>query len=266
MPTLATTVRSILVPLGAVILVPLAASAGPSSINCASRTISSALRNLRPGDTLLVTGACHENVVIDAGIHDVTIDGQDTTSVIPAVATQPAITVFGQNVTLRRLVVNGGDHVVQIARGGSAVIERSTIKNAAKNGVFVLDSAFAAIGNSTIEDNGGHGVSVAFASSAVIGLLSRGATVTSPNTIQNNTNVGIIVSNAATASIVANTISGNGFGGIRVQQVSHGRISGNAIDNNVRSGIAVLEYSGVTLAEDEPGGVFDPTNTTTTEN
>lgn len=43
----------------------------------AEHTLTQALRHVGPGDTLLVSGICQENVVIPAELHRITLDGRD---------------------------------------------------------------------------------------------------------------------------------------------------------------------------------------------
>ena len=44
------------------------------------KTIGQAIKRLKPGDTLLVSGTCNENVDIGEEVHRITLDGQGTAS------------------------------------------------------------------------------------------------------------------------------------------------------------------------------------------
>src|SRR6516162_5119342 len=66
------------------------------------------LARLKPGDVLLVQGTCRENILIQAGLNDITLDGQGKASIHAPDTRQPAIQVLGREVTIKGLIVIGG--------------------------------------------------------------------------------------------------------------------------------------------------------------
>ena len=67
--------------LGLLLSVSISESASDQLACGSQRTISEVLRQLNPGDTLLVSGACNENVVIPEEVVNVTLDGQGTATI-----------------------------------------------------------------------------------------------------------------------------------------------------------------------------------------
>jgi hypothetical protein len=65
------------------------------------RTITEALRRLPPGDTLSVSGACNENVLIPEQVANITLDGQGTATINGPDASSSTILVRGQGITIR---------------------------------------------------------------------------------------------------------------------------------------------------------------------
>jgi hypothetical protein len=64
--------------LGSFLMVATSEAASFQLICGHQRTISDALRRLRPGDTLSVSGTCNENVLIPEQVVNITLDGQGT--------------------------------------------------------------------------------------------------------------------------------------------------------------------------------------------
>jgi nitrous oxidase accessory protein NosD len=256
--------------LGAALLVGLWASTGvtgPESLTCgAGKTLGERLLKLKPGETLLVSGTCKEHVVIPEALHDVTLDGQGSTTIDAQDAAAAAVTIRGRGITLRGITVIHGAHGVVVQHGGAATLDGLTIHDTGGNGILVVASSSAQIVNSEIRDNPGSGVAVAEGSSARIGYLTPD--LAGPNVIRANTFVGIFVSQASTANIAGNTIASNGAGppavpGIWVQKLSHARVAGNTIDASGENAILVQENSGVTLPEVLDGSLFGTVNMTT---
>ena len=52
---------------------------GTHALTCGpDKTIGQAIKTLKPGDTLLVSGTCNENVTIGQEVERITLDGQGT--------------------------------------------------------------------------------------------------------------------------------------------------------------------------------------------
>ena len=227
------------------------------------RTITEALRRLPPGDTLLVSGACNENVLIPEQVVNITLDGQGTATINGPDASSSTINVRGNGITIRNFAsITGGETGIIVTRGGTATIDRNVIQNTGNNGIIVSLSSSARIINKTIQGNPANGILISEGSSARIGF----DTEASPNVIQKNGENGIIVTGTSNARIVGNTISGNTENGILVNRVSHGDVSSNTIDSNGGDGVLVLRNSGVNLGEDTGSGILDSPNTTNVNN
>lgn len=231
------------------------------TIDCdAGGTIRGALSSLKPGDILLVTGTCNENVVLPAETHRITLDGQGKATINgPAAATAP-IAVIGREITIKRFTITGGRNGINVLRGGSVVIDGNTIQRTGAGGqpgsglgINVAQHSFAAIINNTIRDNPVAGILVHENSSARIGFVDVASTGLG-NTIENNGRAAILLQRGATARIVGNTIRNNRGDGIGVEQGSQAEIANNVIDGNSGNGITVTEHSGVNLEIKATGG------------
>jgi parallel beta-helix repeat protein len=238
-----------------------------SQLTCGGgQTISAALRTLRPGDTLFVSGTCNENVVIPEQVVNVTLDGQGTATLNTSDAHSSTILVRGTGITIKNFaLITGGDTGILVTRGGGATIDGNVIQNTGSSGVVVNLSSSARIINNSIRENLESGIVISDSSSVRVGFLMAGADA-SPNVIQNNKENGIVVTGASNARIVGNTISGNAGHGVLINRVSHADVSSNTIDSNGGDGVFVFRNSGVNLGEDTGSGIFDAPNTTNVNN
>ncbi len=174
------------------------------------RTISEALRQLNPGDTLFVNGACNESLVIPEEVVNVILDGQGTATINARDPSDPTINVRGNGITIRNFVsIAGGETGILVTRGGAATIDSNIIHNAGNNGIVVNLNSSARIVNNTIEGNPQTGILITDSSSARIGFLVTADTVARPNFIRNNGENGISVARSSHARIIGNTINGN---------------------------------------------------------
>jgi len=236
------------------------------NVDCnAGGAVGPILNGLKTGDVVLVQGICQENILIQAQLSTVTLDGQRKATIKAPDAGQPAIQVLGREITIKGFTVIGGSFGIAINRGATAVIDANTIENAANTGLEVSQNSFARIINNTIEHSGQNGIFVLGSSSAHIGVMSTGDEVPQPNVIQDNGGDGIQVLRASTARIIGNTISRNQRNGLTVQQASHADVAGNTFNGNLLHGIRVVGNSGVNLA-DSAMRLFEQPNTTTAPN
>jgi parallel beta-helix repeat protein len=253
--------------LGLLLTVSISESASHQLACGSQRTISEALGVLRPGDTLLVSGACNENVVIPEQVVNVTLDGQGTATINGPAISSATISVRGNGITIRNFAsITGGENGITVTRGGTAIIDSNVIQNSANNGIVVNLSSLARIINNTIQGNPQAGIVITDSSSARIGFLVTADTVASPNFIQSNGENGITVARSSNARVIGNTISGNADHGVIVNRVSHADVSSNTIDSNGGDGVFVFRNSGVNLGEDTGSGIFDSPNTTNVNN
>ena len=223
------------------------------------------LSRLKPGDVVLVRGTCEENILIQAELLRVTLDGQRKATIKAADAGRPAIQVLGREVTIKGFTVTGGSFGIAINRGATAVIDRNTIEHAAIAGLEVSHNSFARVINNIIQHNREHGILVLGSSSVHIGVWYTDDKVPQPNVIQNNEGDGIQVLRSSTARIIGNTLSGNRRNGLTVQQASHADVAGNVFNGNGQHGIRVVGNSGVNLA-DSAMRLFEQPNKTTAPN
>ena len=230
------------------------------------KTIGDELRKLDPGDTLLVSGICNENVLIPEEIHNITLDGQGAATINGPDATRSTVNNRGNGITIREFIITGGDTGILVSRGGTALIDGNTIQNVGNHGINVNQRSSARIINNTIENNPGNGILVNENSSVRVGFLSPDDVAASPNIIQNNGENGISVTRSANARIVGNTISNNNDNGVLVNRGSHADISSNTLDDNAGSGVFVTRNSGVNLGSDAGAGIVDAPNSTTVNN
>ena len=244
----------------------------PKTVNCSVKTIGEAPGTLKPGDTLLVSGTCNENLVIREEVHRITLDGQGTATINGGPATDPGpevVVIRGAGITIKGFTVTGGRIGINVVRGGTATLDGNFIQNTGRNGVNVNDSSAARVLNNTIQNNPNTGISINGGSSVDIGFAGMPADrVPSPNTIQNN-GIGIAVQRSSVAQIGYNTITNNTGRGIQVTNNSHAQIgglsntgpSGNTISQNGSDGIRVSGSSQVNIAGNTVGnnigrGVF----------
>jgi parallel beta-helix repeat protein len=238
---------------------------------CNGKTgIGNAVKKLKPGDTLLVSGTCAENLLIPEEIVRVVLDGQGKATINGPIngpdTSIPTVVVNGKGITIKGFTIAGGRDGIVVSRGGQAVIDRNTIQDTGRIGLQVNQSSFAVIVNNTIQNNRTTGISIGGSSYAIIGILTGLDKTASPNTIQNNGQNGISVQRSSNARITGNTIRSNKFNGVQVGRGSQADITSSTIDGNGMSGIDVSQNSSVQLGADKGTGIFESSNTTTAEN
>lgn len=229
-------------------------------------TIGNALKKLKPGDTLSVTGTCNEHLVIPEEIVRVVLDGQGKATINGPDTSIPTVEVYGRGITIKGFTVTGGRDGIRVLRGGQAVIDRNTIQGTARIGLQVNATSFAVIANNTIQNNRTNGISIGGGSYALIGVMTGLDKTASPNTIQNNGQNGISVQRSSNARITGNTIRNNKQNGVLVSRASQVDITSSTIDGNGMSGIDVSQNSAVQLGADKGTGIFESPNTTSTGN
>ena len=115
------------------------------------------LARLKPGDVLLVEGTCRENILLQAGLNHITLDGQGKATIHAPDARQPAVQVLGREITIKGLIVTGGQFGIAINRGATAIVEGNTMQNAALSGLEVSQNSFARVVKNIIRQNQSHG-------------------------------------------------------------------------------------------------------------
>src|SRR5262245_44273446 len=100
--------------LGSLLMV---ATSGATEHTCGGqRTINDALRRLRPGTALLVSGTYNENVVIEEQIQNVTLDGRGVATVSGPDTTAPSFTIRGRGITIKGFTITGGENAITVTR------------------------------------------------------------------------------------------------------------------------------------------------------
>ena len=238
-------------------LVTATAEAATIKLICGAKdTIGNALKKLKPGDTLSVTGTCNENLVIPEETARVVLDGQAKATINGPDTSNPTIVVNGRGITVKGFTVTGGRDGIVVSRGGQAVIDSNTIQGTGRFGVQVNQTSFAVIVNNTIQNNPGNGITLGGSSYAVIGFFTALDKTASPNTIQNNGQNGISVGRSSNARITGNTIRNNKLNGVLVTRASQADITSSTIDSNGMNGIDVSQNSSVQLGADKGTGIF----------
>ncbi len=242
------------------------AQSGTHTVTCGpEKTIGQAIKMLKAGDTLLVSGTCNENLTIGQEVERITVDGQGTAT-INGDSSANAVTVTGRGVTIRGFVITGGSpQAVSVADGGSAVIDGNTIQFAARNGIAVFRNSSADIINNTIQNNPLAGIAIQSNSSSRIGWVGPpNNRISAPNTIQNNGAQGVQVYRGSSAQIFSNTIQNNGSHGVFVDRNSQAEIAACTITGNLGDGIRGMRNASVDIGTDATGATpqfDDDTNT-----
>ena len=226
-----------------------------------------AIERATPGETIVVSGTCRENVLVPPTKDQLTIDGGGSGVIDAPDLAVNALQVRGPRaVTVRALTVRGGRAGIDVSRGATAVIDGNTIEATGRNGITLGSFATANIFNNTIQDNASAGILVTGSAFGFIGFATADDAVASPNVIRRNGTHGISLTLSSSARIAGNTISDNVRHGINVERASQATISDNLLDANGQHGIRVTENSVVNLGSDTGAGLFDAPNRTTVNN
>ncbi|HEU0289848.1 MAG TPA: right-handed parallel beta-helix repeat-containing protein, partial [Burkholderiales bacterium] len=229
----------------------LSANAATVSVDCdAGGSINAALVNVKPGDTVLASGTCNEQVSFAQEMVRVTLDGQKKTTIQhPGKGAASPHTVFiqGKWITIKGITVVGGLDGIHLAGPASAELDGNIVNKAARAGIHIDKGSVARILNNTVQDSGAYGIDITGVSLAYIGVRIPRIPALSPNTIRNNGGAGINIERASTAWIVGNTISNNKGSGIIVHRNSQADVMGNTINANGGDAITASFNAGVNL-------------------
>lgn len=244
------------------------AQAATIAVDCdAGNTIASVYATVKPGDTVLVSGTCKEQVSIPPEITRVTFDGQKKTTVQHPGGQQASPHAFynrGKEISIKGFTVTGGQDGIHLSGPASAVIDGNIVTKNSGRGIHIDKGSIARILNTTVEGSGGIGIDITGASYAYIGVFIPRVPALGPNIIRNNGGPGINIERSSGAWIVGNTISGNKRNGIEVHRNAQADVIANTIDANGGDGINVSFNSGVNFdSEPRKDG---PNRTTTGQN
>jgi len=237
------------------------------TVNCdAGEKIQDKVAIAKPGDTILVSGNCSENVAVSADVVLVTFDGQGKTT-ITAPAKGDGFFVRGREITIKGFTITGGRdgiHLSGSASGASANVVNNVIRKTGRHGIHLDHTSVGRIAGNTIEEVKVCGIDVAEMSVARVGYLLR-PMGHGPNTIRHCGEHGISVNRQSSARIVGNVVEGNKAGGILVTRNSQADVFGNAISGNGGDGITASHMAGVNMTNEDKLFDLGP-NTTAAKN
>ena len=229
----------------------LLANAATVSVDCdAGNTVMAALGNVRPGDTVLVSGTCNEQVSFAPEMVRITLDGQKKTTIQhPGKSAPSPHTVFirGKDITIKGITVVGGLDGIHLAGPASAELDGNVVVKAARAGIHIDKGSVARILNNTVQESGAYGIDITGVSLAYIGVRIPRLPALSPNTIRNNSGPGINIERSSAAWIVGNTISSNKGSGIVVHRNSQADVMANVINANGGDAITASYNGGINL-------------------
>lgn len=250
---------------------PAAVESATVTADCdAGGSINKAIGQVKPGDVLLASGTCRENVQISPDVVGITLNGQGKTTVQhpggeafgPA---SPGIFVRGRAITITGFTVRGAIDGIHLSGPAHAVIDGNVITDNKRHGIHVDKGSVAQIVNNTIRGNGGSGINITEGSYARIGFRIPPDGKLAPNVIQGNGGDAISVGQNSSAWIVGNTIRGNAGNGVTVDRNSQADVIGNTIAGNRGDGIAVTHNSGVNLVSERTARREGPNQTDSAE-
>jgi parallel beta-helix repeat protein len=223
------------------------------TVNCdAGEKIQDKVALARPGDTILCSGNCSENIAVSADVVLITLDGQGKTT-INAPVKGDGFFVRGREITIKGFTITGGRdgiHLSGSASGASANVVSNVIRKTGRHGIHLDHTSVGRIAGNTIEEAKVCGIDVAEMSVARVGYLLR-PLGHGPNVIRNCGEHGISVNRQSSARIVGNTVESNKGSGILVTRNSQADVFGNEISGNGANGITASHMAGVNLTNDD---------------
>jgi parallel beta-helix repeat protein len=179
------------------------------SIDCPRQSLGDAVAKADPGDTLRVTGICHERVVITTD--RLTIDGQGTAVIDGGGGSggefSAAILIDGaQGITVRGFTVHNSSNGILGQSNAAFKVQNTRIQDNAREGIFTLDASNAEISDCTINHNGHVGVR----------LLNNSVAVFKGSVTANNNLAGMMATANSSVEVRGGSLeaSGNTLGGI----------------------------------------------------
>ena len=217
-----------------------------------------------PETTINVQGTCTENITIHSWQHNLTIDGQSSSSIDAANDGQPVVRIRGREIIIKGFAsggsISGGRNGIRIEHA-SARIEGNVIEGNNLVGISVGESAYSEIMGNTIQNNGSNGIGVSGSSSTEIGDCGGQS-----NAILSNGGHGVAISQNSTAVVMGNQITDNADVGIFVVDGSMADTGSNVISGNI-DGVDVRRGAVVRMGRQGlSGACIENPNSTVTNN
>jgi len=273
-----TLLKSIFWGLGLLVLMGSTANATTLWVNCGATkgltSINAALKAVQNSEshgpaTINVSGACHENVVIQS-MDRLTLNAVNGASINdPSQGVSVTLVITdSRDVAINNFVINGyaagtsGNDVVWCQDASVCRFSGDTVQNAPQGaGIGVYSGSYADIEGGFLQNNSGWtGLAVLRSARArAQGLTSqnnwRGFVVAegghlqlNGSTIANNTDVGIEVRQGAALVCNPCTVTGNGSHGINVEHSSVATFDNNSsVTGNVGAGVNLTNLSSATF-------------------
>src|SRR5688572_15707455 len=244
----------------------LQANAATVSVDCdAGQSINAAVAKVRPGDTILASGTCNEQVSFEAETVRITLDGQKKTTIRhPGKPAYSPHTVYirGKDIHIKGVTVIGGLDGIHLAGPASAEIDGAVVQKTTRAGIRIDKGSVVRILNTTIEDSGAMGIDISGVSIAYIGVRIPRLPALAPVTIRNSNGPGINIERSSDAWIVGNTISSNKGSGIELHRHSRADVMANVINGNGGDAITASFGSGINFRseprKDGPNQTAEP--------
>ncbi|MBZ5545091.1 MAG: right-handed parallel beta-helix repeat-containing protein [Acidobacteriia bacterium] len=252
------------------LMLPLLASAASTvTVDCRGhkaniKTIKDGLAQLPAigPSTLLVSGTCHENVLIQ-GYQFLTVQGNPTATIDGGTdINHDAVDIFSSSeVALNNFTITGGGLGVWCGNQSLCRLNNLTVENALDVGIYVGIRSILYVGDSTVQNNAELGLGTNVAGVLVVsgtmvqgngagiyvshgGDLLVGNSETLPTLIQNNAGgSGIATGFNATMRLDSGTISGNGGDGVQLAGGSAGAFWNITITGNSGHGVRIGDLS-----------------------
>jgi hypothetical protein len=248
------------------------------SVNCAAKeglhSIGAALKVLQNGEghepsTINVSGACHENVVIQS-VDRLTLNAVNGASVSDASGGKlDVIAVYdSRDVAINGFAINAGPDGVSGANGiscndwSACRLALNVVQGAGGAGFAVYQASEATVDGDTFQNNGtgliansgtkvragGQGRPFISRNNGRGLLMVRESFAFIAADLDNNTDVGVRLAFHSTLELVSGSISHNGSVGATVSEGSAARFGGTTISANAGPGVQIQDLSMATFS------------------
>jgi parallel beta-helix repeat protein len=216
------------------------------AVDCnAGGTITQAFQDADDGDTLQISGTCHETVTLF--LDGITLDGQGSAIIDGGDTSVPVVTIGGvQGVTLMNMTIQNGRLGILGIDGAGLRLLGVTVQNATNEGIRLEGASAGFLSDCTVQASGLDGIAVIGSANALLA-----GTITSIN----NGNDGLRIFRNASASSLAETtitLQNNLGAGLSVEASSHFADFNSTllVSNNQGDGVFVTGASSVMLHAD----------------